>query len=256
MENDSRLVMDNIVYDIRWTSELDEKFICDFLYIQNEVFKCGTRQEFKRQYEENIYGESILVVVYLDKNPVAARGLWRNDLNGKEAYQPGSTCVLPICRGKGIFTEMTKRAINLLPTDVVIYNFPNSNSYPGYIKMGWHLVRDYKIRLYSSYSQFVKEHPIMLDYRYAKWWLVGKPLTYTYIRGHYFLLQKDRRTFCYRILAEVDKETALLFSRCKLGIIFYKSIRTTWYNKLLASSHVVSKNLNIDYIPTWKIDAV
>ena len=83
--------MDNIVYDIRWTNDLDEKFIADFLYVQNEVFGCGTREEFKRQFEENIYGKSIVVVVYLDDKPVAARALWRNDIEGKEAYQPGST---------------------------------------------------------------------------------------------------------------------------------------------------------------------
>lgn len=248
--------MDNIVYDIRWTDKLDEKFIADFLYVQNEVFGCGTREEFERQFEDNIYGKSIVVVVYLDDKPVAARALWRNDIEGKEAYQPGSTCVLPICRGKGIFSEMTKKSIQYLPSDAIIYNFPNNNSFPGYVKMGWNLVCEYRTRLYFSYRNYCREHPIKLDKQYAEWWLVGKPLKYVKIFRHYFILQKDRRTLCYHILAEVNEDTARLFPKLLIGFIFYKSNKTTWYNRSLGTSRLVSRDVLDGCIPTWKIDAV
>ncbi len=248
--------MENIVYDIRWTDELDEKFISDFLYVQQEVFHCGSREEFKRQFEDNIYGTSIVVVVYLDGNPVAARGLWRNDIGGQEAFQPGGTCVLPICRGKGIFKEMTMQAIAKLPPTAIIYNFPNYNSFPGYMKMGWELLYDYRARLYWSYADYHREHPMAADKEYVNWWLVGKNLQYVKKGAHYFLVQKDRRPLCYYILAEVDRETALKFPKMNLGVLFYKSTKTTWFNKRLGASHVVYRGCDIKYIPTWKIDAV
>ena len=249
--------MDCLHYDIRWSDQLDDKFINDFLHVCSSVFKQKfTRQQFDRKFIKNIYGRSVLVVVYVDNVPSAARALWRNDIQGKEAYQPGDTCVLENCRGKGVFSKMTQKSIELLPPSAIIYNFPNPNSYPGYIKMGWNLVHDYGMHLLDSYKAFVKEHPIKMDREYADWWVKGRNLSYIKRFGHFFLVQKDHRPFCYRVLAEVEKEVALHFPHVILGVFFYKSTRVTWYSKRFASSHVVSRNPEIEYIPTWKIDAL
>lgn len=248
--------MSDFVYDIRWSDRLDEKFITDYLSLQNEVFHCGSRDRFDLQFVNNIYGNSILVVVYLGDEPVAARALWRNDINGQESYQPGSTCVKAVCRGRGIFTEMTKRAVSELPEGVIVYNYPNYNSFPGYMKMGWCIAGKYKSRLYTSYTEFKKEHLVPIDNEYVKWWLIGTELKYKKICGRYFLVQKDRRPFCYHILGETDEQSALLFPKLSFGLIFYKSRKETWYNNKLGSSCVVTKNLDINFIPTWKIDAV
>lgn len=249
--------MENIVYDIRWSNAVDEKFSQDFRHVCSTVFNNDFSQElFDRKFIQNIYGPSVLVVVYIDDVPSAARALWRNDIDNKEAYQPGDTCVMENCRGKGVFSVMTKKSIAFLPETAIIYNFPNPNSYPGYIKMGWKLLHDYNVRLLSSYNEYEKEHPVVMDDKYAKWWIVGRDLTYTNRFGHYFLLQKDHRPMCYRILAEVSEQTAKKFSRTRCGLFFYKSERQTWYNKRFALSHVVTRNPEIGYIPTWKIDAV
>lgn len=245
-----------IKYDSRWSDALDEQFIKDYLYVQNKVFGGGTREEFRRQFEQNIYGRSVVEVVYIDEKPTAARALWRNDVCGREAYQPGSTCVLEACRGKGVFKEMTKRAIAMLPANVVIYNFPNPNSFPGYIKMGWTQLHDYNMRLLTSYGDYLKEHPIKMDKTYAEWWVAGRDLCYTKRFGHYFLMRKDYRPFCYRIVAEVDKAVVENFPYTRFGLFFYKSESVTWYNKRFALSHVVTRNPELGYIPTWKIDAI
>ena len=136
--------MSEIIYDCRWSDDVDEKFIEDFIATENAVFNNNyTKEQFQKKYIDNIFGKSIVEVVYLDGAPVAARGLWRNDVNGKKAYQPGDTCVTDACRGKGIFTVMTKKSIEMTDEDDLIYNFPNQNSYPGYMKMGWKLVGEY-----------------------------------------------------------------------------------------------------------------
>lgn len=248
--------MDNLFYDIRWTNDLDERFIQDFLYVQNEVFKCGTREEFKRQFENNIYGKSIIVVVYRGENPIAARVIWRNDIEGQEAYQPGCTSVLPICRGKGVFKEMTLRALAYLPSNAIIYNYPNDNSFQGYVKLGWNCLKEYRARLFLSYKTYKIEHNHIIDAEYANWWLKDRDLYYKKMKGHYFLLQKDRRLLCYHILGEVSSEVAKNYSRIHLGVIFYKSTKITWYNKHLGVCRVVAKNHVAIDVPNWKIDAI
>lgn len=248
--------MNHFFYDIRWTTLLDERFIADFLYVQNEVFHCGSREEFRRQFEENIYGPSILVVVYNDDQPIAARAFWRNDIYGKKAYQPGSTCVLSSFRGKGIFKEMTTRVLKLTEHSI-IYNFPNQNSFPGYLKMGWKLLHNYGMRLLTSYKEYSKEHPIIMDDVYATWWVVGKDFSYIKFQGHYFLVHKDHRALCFRVIAEVSEHIARHFPKKRFGFFFYKSECIPWYSKQFALNHVVAVNMEeYDYIPIWKIDAL
>ena len=242
-------------YDLRWSDDLDEKFISDFLLVQNTVFHNGTRAEFERQFERNIYGWSVLVVVYSDGRPVAARALWRNDVGGREAYQPGSSCVIPEYRGRGIFTEMTERAIRLLPEESLIYNFPNDNSYSAYMKMGWHLVRKYKARPYLSYSAFLIEHPVRIDGQYAQCWLMVKKVYHTCIGGHYFMIKPDRRPLCYHILAETERSVAEKFPK-RCGLLFYLSSRPAWYDGRLGVTRLVSINQGDTRIPTWKIDCI
>jgi GNAT superfamily N-acetyltransferase len=59
-----------------------------------------------------------------------------------KAAQPGDTVVHPDYRGKGLFTEMNKVAIEQLGKEGydLFFNFPNRNSQPGNLKMGWRKV--------------------------------------------------------------------------------------------------------------------
>lgn len=249
--------MSKIVYDCRWSADLDEKFKEDFCQVERAVFHNDYSEDYlKKKFLDNIYGPSVLEVVYIDGVASAARALWRNDLDGKEAYQPSDTCVMDNCRGKGVFTEMTKRSIALLPFDAIIYNFPNHQSFPGYMKMGWTLLHEYGIRLFTPKRYFC-EHPLKMDKEYAKWWLNGRDII-TYIKrgGYYFLVKPDRRPLFKHIIACVDEGTAKAFPKSGFGIFFYPSVRETLYNRRFMKSHVVCKNSELTYIPTWKIDAL
>lgn len=249
--------MNQITYDCRWSDEVDEKFIKDFIDMENAVFGGDyTKDLFQKKYLHNIYGKSVVEVVYLDEQPVAARGLWRNDIFGKEAYQPGDTCVTDACRGKGIFTEMTKRAVSMLSSDAIIYNFPNQNSYPGYRKMGWNLIRKYGFALFVSKKEYLKEHPEKMDKPYADWWLGDDAGFYSFQSGKEYFLVRSMRRFCYKICACVDKQTAERFPKMPFGVCFYRSEKKTFYNKKLGLPlHVVSKQA-IEYVPIWKMDVI
>ena len=249
--------MSEIFYDCRWSDAVDEKFMNDFIAMQNAVFKKNfSVEEFNKKYINNIYGKSVVEVVYLDGEPVAARGLWRNDIYGKPSYQPGDTCVTEICRGKGIFTEMTKRSIDFLSKDDIIYNFPNQNSFPGYIKMGWELVHEYGWELFISAKKYFKEHPVKMDKQYADWWLEGNNAFLYTKKGRNFFLIRPIRPFCYFIIACVEKEVAQRYPKKKLGICFFRSTKKTFYNKKLGVPLRVVSKQKIDYIPLWKIDAI
>lgn len=254
---DDNKKIDGFLFDCRWSDNLDTKYVNDYLFVQKKVFDAGSLKEFNHQFIENIYGLSIIIVVYVSGIPIAARAVWRNDIEGEEAYQLGAVCVLPEYRGRGLFSEMTKRAIRMLPSGTIVYSFPNSNSFPGHKKMGWDIIREYRQRLFVSYRQYAKEHPQKMDQQYAFWWVKERKLLSMKRFGHFFLVQKDKRSFCYRIIAEIDANIESWFPSVKFGVFFYKSEKKTWYNCFLASSHLVCKNPNPRIIiPLWKMDAI
>lgn len=249
--------MNELVYDCRWSTSVDDKFISDFCAVERAVFHNSySKNYFKKKFQDNIYGPSVLEVVYIDGVPSAARALWRNDISGNEAYQPGDTCVLDSCRGKGVFVEMTKRAVAMLPDAPFIYNFPNPSSYPGYIKMGWSLMQEYGIRLFSI-KRYFSEHPVKMDSEYANWWIVGrKKLSYIKRKGYFFLVKSDRRPLFKHVVACVDEEIAKCFPKSGWGVFFYSSKKHTFYNSRFLKKRVVCRNSRLDYIPTWKIDSI
>lgn len=250
-------MLQELRYDCRWSEKADDKFIDDYNLVQNTVFQNGYNKElFKKKFLENIYGPSIIIVVYSDEKPIAARAFWRNDIDGIEAYQPGDVCVFEECRGKGVFTEMTKKAFAMLPEDAITYTFPNSNSFPAHLKMGNKLVASYYPRLFS-HKKYQKEHTLKLDKDYAEWWFsASKRIKHIKRNGSYYLVIDYGLPFMYIVLAEVEKEVAKKFPKSCIGIYFYRSTKTSFYNKNKRPLHIVCKDENVAYIPTWKVDSL
>lgn len=249
--------MTNIIYDCRWSDKADDKFISDYNLVQDTVFQNGYNKElFKKKYLENIYGPSIIIVVYGNDKPIAARAFWRNDIDGTEAYQPGDVCVLEECRGKGVFTEMTKKAFSMLEKDAIIYTYPNSNSFPAHLKMGNKLIASYYPRLFS-HKRYQKEHTLKLDKEYTEWWFSASDrIKHIKRNGCYYLVINYGLPFMYIVLAEVEKEVARKFPKSCLGIYFYRSTKTSFYNKNKRPLHIVCKDEIVTYIPTWKVDSL
>ena len=249
----------NIVYDCRWSSALDDKFIQDYIDVANAVFHGNfSRNDFHKMYLQNIYGESVIVVVYIDGTPSAARALWRNDLGGMLAYQPCNTCVLDTCRGRGIFSEMTRRAVSMLRKDAIIYNFPNVNSYHGYIRMGWKLISEYYLLLLTSNKKYREEHRYDAGPEYIDWLMKGNKNILYIKRGEaYYLVVKYPRPFCYKVLSRVTETDARKFSKLrKPAVVFYNSTRKVWYNSRFLPLRVVARTDHDIYVPSWKMDVL
>ena len=254
----------DIIFDLKWSDKLEPQstFIDDFVKCVNMVFDCSmTHDAFKKKYIDNIYGPSLLTVVYIDGEPSAVDAMWRNDLFGEKAYQTIDTCVLENCRGLGIFREITKREIETLGPDVIIYGYPNKNSYPGYIKFNWKLMGAYHNRFFFGIRSYLKEHPKPLDYDYAKWWLGSHNNIFSIEKnGVYLLLKPTRITIVYHLLGITDIQTASLFPSLKdrkrlFPFLIYSSLKPQ-LNKKHSSQPVVYTGKDTSYIPLWKLDTI
>lgn len=249
--------INNTFYDCRWSNEVDEKFIKDYCVVQDTVFQNNYSYElFNKKFIANIYGPSIIIVVYDKNRAIGARSFWRNDIGQKEAYQPGDVCVLNEYRGNGIFTEMTKKAFAMLPKDAIIYTFPNSNSFPAHLKMGNKLLASCYPRLFT-HKRYQEEHSLLLDKEYIGWWLASrKDIRHIKREGRFYLVIPYGLPFMYMVLAEVEREVAKKYPKSGIGIYFYRSKKTSFYNKNKRPLHIVCKENNISYIPTWKVDSL
>lgn len=250
-------------YVVCFSNEIEENNINDFLIVMDNTFGKNTinKDEFNRKYINNIYGESILVIVYANKSPVAARGFWRNDINAKKAFQPCDTCVIKEYRGKGIFNQMTKCALEYVSNDIV-YNYPNKNSYPLYIKMGWEITVEYRPILLTSIEKYKKEHPEIIDNEYLKWWLLPKNYKYYYLeyRSQVFLVKKGKLNR-YFILGTIENKMKEYFKEARplLPILLYWSENKTFYNRNKEPMRMVIKNdkdFKNNKIPIYKVDAI
>ena len=97
------------------------------------------------KYEKNIFGKPIIYVAESSKKIIAVRPLWpwRLNIRGNEldCFQPLDSVVDVEFRGKGLFSKMTRKAINENIDDIdIVFNFPNRQSIGANLNLGWSLV--------------------------------------------------------------------------------------------------------------------
>ena len=101
--------MEHIIQiESRWSDQGLDWNQAVFACLANVVFgPFVTTGYCKAMFDDNIYGPSLITVAYVDGQPAGVDVMWRNDLNGVEAYQTVNTCVLESYRGRGLFKKMT-----------------------------------------------------------------------------------------------------------------------------------------------------
>jgi predicted N-acetyltransferase YhbS len=109
----------------------------------------GDAQEgafFAWKHEQNPFGESPMWVACDGNQVVGFRTFmrWEFTVDGRlvRAVRAVDTATDPEYQGRGIFTRLTLAALDELRDEGVemVFNTPNSNSLPGYLKMGWLVV--------------------------------------------------------------------------------------------------------------------
>lgn len=233
-----------------WTDAPSAQLKNDFITLANTVFGAFvTKDYYSAKFENNVYGPSLISVVYVDGHPAGTDVMWRNDVAGIKAYQTVDTCVLEQYRGMGLFKKTTRWELEQLGRDTLVYGFPNVNSYPGYVKMGWQVKHLYKALCLSVKCEEVED-------KYAAWWLKAQQgITHIQKKGNYYLIRKKEKSPMATLIGQVDETTARLFPQSG-GTFLFKRFET--------KSSIYNKNKSIPLvcnqpkmeIPYWKIDAI
>jgi hypothetical protein len=239
------------------TNKISKKQINDFIEVQKKVFNSNYEfEKFKCKYINNIFGSSILSITYINQRPIAARAFWRNDLSGKKAFQPCDTAVLKQYRGRGIFTKMNQKILDFLEDKISIYNFPNDNSLPGYLKMGWEVSQKKRYKIFNPFKDR-KEINSIEDNDYIKWLLSSTKLYdnnifYTKTFGNSYLLKKHTANI-YIIIGKINNELINNFQKIFFPILLTYSKKGYIGRGLVTVTKNISENIDI---PIFKIDTL
>jgi len=104
-----------------------------------------TSEFFKWKHLSNPFGRSYMLVAEIDRRIIGLRAFMRWRFRGSQgtirAVRAVDTATHPDQQGRGVFSTLTRRALEVLAVDTdVVYNTPNDKSLPGYLKMGWGVV--------------------------------------------------------------------------------------------------------------------
>ena len=250
--------MDEIRFECRWSRDLTPSFVDDFCYVLNETWKGHiSPQKIKSRYVDNYFGESLLIVAYVDGVAAGTQAFWRNDINGRESYQSGDSAVLAMYQGRGIFKTMLKKGMAMLSQDALLYGWPNMNSKPAFLSTGWDVLRKGKRLFFSSFGIIKHDNLSLIDYDYAKWYLKSRKNHIFSIKHkkNCYLVILTRHRWLVQLLGICDDKTASLFENLNNHplMLYYKPSELIEDSKM---GQIVVMHHKGERIPVWKCDAI
>jgi GNAT superfamily N-acetyltransferase len=130
--------------DVRPYRDTDAPDVIELLQITMGDGPAGlrTREFFEWKHLENPFGRSLMLVAVRDGQIVGLRAFmrwrFRSAHGAVRAVQAVDTATHPDYQGMGIFSRLTRTALEMLSEDTdLVFNTPNEKSLPGYLKMGW-----------------------------------------------------------------------------------------------------------------------
>lgn len=127
--------------------EINSSDVDQVIELLNSVFPTKHSKDWWIwKYFNNPFGDSIIFVAEINEKIVGLRSFWKWKLICRgitfSAFQPVDTVVAPHYKRKGIFTKLTIKAVEsaIEKGAVCLFNFPNKNSLPGCLKLGWEYV--------------------------------------------------------------------------------------------------------------------
>ena len=110
----------------------------------------------------NPFGKSLVLVAIQDNKIIGVRAFmrWKWQLRDEifACYRAVDTATHPEHQGKGVFKKLTLKAVDLARKEdgLFIFNTPNENSRPGYLKMGWKSAGKIAVALQPALVSFYK----------------------------------------------------------------------------------------------------
>ncbi|SDS25493.1 GNAT family N-acetyltransferase [Christiangramia echinicola] len=112
-----------------------------------------TENVWKYKHIDNPFGKSLILLAEEDNEIIGVRAFmrwqWQKGSKIFHAVRAVDTATHPKHQGKGVFRKLTLKALELAEErgEYFVFNTPNSQSKPGYLKMGWREVDKLKIQL-------------------------------------------------------------------------------------------------------------
>jgi len=139
---------------IKEATELDIPRILEVLKASlGETSSKKTEEVWRYKHVDNPFGKSLVLVAVENDMIIGVRALmrWQWQLGDQvfSTFRAVDTATHPEHQGKGVFKKLTLKAIEMAKEhgDDFIFNTPNAQSLPGYLKMGWGEVDKLKIRI-------------------------------------------------------------------------------------------------------------
>jgi predicted N-acetyltransferase YhbS len=139
---------------IREATELDIPEILEVLKASlGETSSKKTEEVWRYKHVDNPFGKSLVLLAVDHDSIIGVRALmkWKWQLGNQvfSTLRAVDTATHPEHQGKGVFKKLTLRAIEITKEQGgdFIFNTPNTQSLPGYLKMGWVEVDKLKIQV-------------------------------------------------------------------------------------------------------------
>ena len=225
----------DFVFDCRWTDTLSasDKYVEDFLNVMAETWNTADtgelRRNFENRYFHNIYGPSLLTVIYCDGEPAGSGAMWRNDIGDRIAYQRIDTCTLEAYRGQGLFRRAIEKELSMIGEDALSYGFANPSSLAGYLKFGWKVLKADRVKIMFRPRKYLKRNPSVIDAAYAGWYLVTFQKKIFRIKrgGLDFLVMPTSHTRVYQVIGAAEENAVKFFDPApSLSVLVYSTIPT------------------------------
>lgn len=139
-----RLPSTNMPMIIRFSGDRDRKQIIELLRASlGESTIPKSEELWSWKHDQNPFGSSYVLVAEQDGELIGVRAFmkWQFHRRGKlfKVLRAVDTVTHPAHKGKGIFKKLTLQLVDRCKADGYhfIFNTPNEQSLPGYLKMGW-----------------------------------------------------------------------------------------------------------------------
>lgn len=130
-----------------------------------EVLKAGLGEESSQKTErvwrykhmDNPFGKSLVLVAEKEGKITGVRAFmqwrWQRGKKVYKAYRAVDTATHPDYQRQGIFKKLTLQALQIAKGrgGDLVFNTPNENSRPGYLKMGWKVIDKLQLSLVPSF---------------------------------------------------------------------------------------------------------
>ena len=112
-----------------------------------------TESVWNYKHTNNPFGKSLVLVACIDNKIVGVRAFmywkWQSENKVFSAFRAVDTATDPDFQGRGIFKKLTLKALEIGQIYGVnfVFNTPNEQSKPGYLKMGWREVNQIRLTI-------------------------------------------------------------------------------------------------------------